>query len=85
MLVVAKWQVAYKNISYRGGEVFDIDADDYPKYAGDVKILPEPEPIMYKGGVVKATRIEDIEKQLLRAKNKMLKKKRNYKSKGKTK
>ena len=83
MLVVAKWQVGYKNICYRGGEVFDIDADDYPKYAGDVKILPEPAPILYKGDVVKATSLKEIEKELKKAKNKMLKKKRNYKSKTK--
>lgn len=40
MLVKAKWQIGYKGTLYLGGDTFELDGEEYHKYATDVEVLP---------------------------------------------
>lgn len=39
MKVKAIYQIAYKGRLYNGGDSFDIDAIDYPRYKNDVEVV----------------------------------------------
>jgi len=66
LTVQARWQIAYKNVGYNGGDIFELDEGDYPEYKGDVKVLPLPE----KDHV---PAIEPVVKQVVKERNKQLK------------
>ncbi|HOU26520.1 MAG TPA: hypothetical protein PLD76_00510 [Paludibacteraceae bacterium] len=39
MLVSAKWQIAYKNVYHRAGDVFEMADGDYGQYKNDIVIV----------------------------------------------
>lgn len=43
MLVIAKYQLGYKGEDIIGGQTFELDVRDYPRYINDVTVLPIPE------------------------------------------
>jgi hypothetical protein len=44
MKVIARWTIAYKGISYNGGQQFELDAKDFEKYKKDVEIVKDLNP-----------------------------------------
>lgn len=44
MKVKANWTIAYKNKSYNGGEVFEMDKNDFLKFQADVTIVKDNNP-----------------------------------------
>lgn len=43
MKVRAKYQLAYKSKSYKGGEEFDLDKEDFSEYKNDVIEIKTPD------------------------------------------
>lgn len=58
MKVQARWTIAYKNKSYNGGEIFELDEKDYEKFKNDVVIIKNerPSPKIKKTKTIKSKR-----------------------------
>lgn len=56
MKVSAKWQLAYKSVGYKAGDVFEIDDKDFQLYKNDVVIVSSSD---WRKPVTKATTSQD--------------------------
>ncbi|HPV57100.1 MAG TPA: hypothetical protein PKW61_08245 [Tenuifilaceae bacterium] len=43
MKVSAKWQIAYKNVGYKAGDVFDLEDKDFQSFKNDVIVISNGE------------------------------------------